>query len=262
MHPEETVLVFIPSLVATLLHAEREKGAPLARSEVLRIRDEAPVVAMHPSDLPAFEEQRGYRDIDPECCWEQWEQAREELAGDVSGSSDWSDDHLAPNVTASEDRPARVERLQGDTRGETKLNWPAWILLDLLLPWIAPLVTLWFSSRRNDLAEILGVLAWPGIFLAVGAYVISSSERRLAALDPTRNSFRGYGQLARTALALLTAFEAAIVVTVSIWRWNPHERDVAIVFFSACGVLFASYAVTSLFSRKAYSRAIAVATEW
>ena len=79
MRVDETVLVFIPSLVATLLKAERDKGAPLTEAEVLRIRDAAPVVAMHPSDLPAFDEQRGYQDIDPEHCWEQWQRAREEL---------------------------------------------------------------------------------------------------------------------------------------------------------------------------------------
>jgi hypothetical protein len=80
VEPGETVLVFIPSLVATLLHSEREKGAPLTESEVAEIRDKASVVAMRPADLPAFEEKRGYQDLDPENCWEEWQLAREQLA--------------------------------------------------------------------------------------------------------------------------------------------------------------------------------------
>lgn len=42
---EETLIVHIPSLVATLLAAEREKAAPLTKAEVLEIRDTAPARA-------------------------------------------------------------------------------------------------------------------------------------------------------------------------------------------------------------------------
>ena len=76
MSSDDTVLVIIPSLVSQLLRAEREKGAPLSEGEVLRIRDGSECVAMHPDDLPAMIEQRGYEDIDPERCWEEWQQAR------------------------------------------------------------------------------------------------------------------------------------------------------------------------------------------
>ncbi len=76
MSGNDTVLVFIPSLVAQLLRAEREKGAPLSEAEVLKIRDGSECVAMHPDDLPAMIEQRGYEDVDPERCWEEWQKAR------------------------------------------------------------------------------------------------------------------------------------------------------------------------------------------
>ena len=66
---EETVIAFIPSLVATLLHVEREKGAPLTVSEVLEIRDNAPCRAIRPIELPKLVARRGYEDIDPERCW-------------------------------------------------------------------------------------------------------------------------------------------------------------------------------------------------
>ena len=79
MPSPETTFWFMPSLVATLLQAEQEKGCPLTEAEVLQIRDHAPVVAVRPSDIPALEEKRGYQDLDPETCWQQWQLARKEL---------------------------------------------------------------------------------------------------------------------------------------------------------------------------------------
>lgn len=79
MTDESMVFWFIPSLVATLLNKEREAGRPLTEAEVIRIRDQANVV-MTPRDIvPKLEAERGYRDIDPERCWEEWQAAREEL---------------------------------------------------------------------------------------------------------------------------------------------------------------------------------------
>ena len=76
---EDLVLVFMPSLVATLLAAERDKGSPLTEDEVIDIRDNAEVVAS-PADVAMHvEEERGYRDIDPEDCWLQWQDVRSDL---------------------------------------------------------------------------------------------------------------------------------------------------------------------------------------
>jgi len=82
MSNEELVIVPVPSLVATLLQREREKGAPLTESEVLEIRDECPSIAMPVSVAAEVEAQRGYKDIDPEHCWAQWCQARVDLLKD------------------------------------------------------------------------------------------------------------------------------------------------------------------------------------
>ena len=83
---EDLVFVFTPSLIATLLAAERNKGSALTEHEVLNIRDNAEVVASLPSDALKVEERRGYRDIDPEACWLQWQEARKELSGHLVGN--------------------------------------------------------------------------------------------------------------------------------------------------------------------------------
>lgn len=72
----DLVFVFMPSLVATLLNRERAKGSALTEAEVLAIRDGAQVVASPPDVALKVEEGRGYKDIDPERCWEEWQQAR------------------------------------------------------------------------------------------------------------------------------------------------------------------------------------------
>ena len=70
----------VPSLVATLLNRERSKGSPLNEEEVLAIRDAAPSIAM-PRDVAAkVDAARGYLDIDPDDCWNEWQRARLELA--------------------------------------------------------------------------------------------------------------------------------------------------------------------------------------
>ena len=76
MESEETVLFFTPSLAALLQRFEREAGRPLIEVEVLQIRDQAVCIAIPPKSLPAMTEERGYEDIDPHRCWEQWQEAR------------------------------------------------------------------------------------------------------------------------------------------------------------------------------------------
>ena len=77
---EDLVIYPMPSLVATLLNRERAKGSPLTEAEVIEIRDACPSVAT-PVDVAAkIDAERGYKDIDPERCWEQWQEARKSLA--------------------------------------------------------------------------------------------------------------------------------------------------------------------------------------
>jgi hypothetical protein len=73
---EPLTLYFIPSLVATLWNREKAKGSPLTEAEVLAIRDSSPVVAVTQKVVIEMDEKRGYKDIDPEHCWEAWLDAR------------------------------------------------------------------------------------------------------------------------------------------------------------------------------------------
>lgn len=76
---EELFIVPVPGSLATLLAAEREKGAPLTEGEVLQIRDQAPFIAMPARAYRAVTKARGYDDIDPENVWDEWQLARKSL---------------------------------------------------------------------------------------------------------------------------------------------------------------------------------------
>lgn len=77
---DEVIIVHVPSLVATLLDAERRKGSPLTEAEVIDIRDNSPARAIRPEELQALVERRGYEDIDPEDCWAAWCAIRDTLS--------------------------------------------------------------------------------------------------------------------------------------------------------------------------------------
>jgi hypothetical protein len=76
---EELVIYPIPSLVATLLERECAKGSPLTEAEVIEIRDSCPSVATPIDVAEKIDAARGYKDIDPERCWEQWQEVRKSL---------------------------------------------------------------------------------------------------------------------------------------------------------------------------------------
>jgi len=78
----ELIIYPIPSLVATLLNRETAKGSPLTEEEVIQIRDSCPAIALTQEDARRVDESRGYLDIDPENCWEEWQRVRLELAED------------------------------------------------------------------------------------------------------------------------------------------------------------------------------------
>ncbi len=79
-------IVPVPSLVASLLALEKEKGSPLTESEVLEATDKAPSIAMPAHALAAVAEDRGYDDIDPENAWVEWQTIRPSLYGEGSAS--------------------------------------------------------------------------------------------------------------------------------------------------------------------------------
>lgn len=76
---DNLVIYPMPSLVSTLLKAERSKGRPLTEEEVNFIRDNCPSVAVPRDVVPKIDEERGYKDIDPEFAWEEWQDARKYL---------------------------------------------------------------------------------------------------------------------------------------------------------------------------------------
>ncbi|CDX13561.1 conserved hypothetical protein [Mesorhizobium sp. SOD10] len=83
MSDDGKLIIYItPSLVATLLNRERAKGSPLTEEEVIQIRDSCPAIALTREDARRVDESRGYLDIDPENCWEEWQRVRLELADD------------------------------------------------------------------------------------------------------------------------------------------------------------------------------------
>ena len=77
--PAGLVLLFVPSLAALLTRAEQLKGQPLTRDEVLRVRDNCPVVVSERDPAAAVEAGRGYSDLDPADPWPGWLKLR---AGD------------------------------------------------------------------------------------------------------------------------------------------------------------------------------------
>jgi len=79
MSNEELVPVFMPPLATILAHREREKGIPLTENEVLAIRGKSVVMMMRRSIADQMAQRRGWRDIDPKKCWEEWQQARRQL---------------------------------------------------------------------------------------------------------------------------------------------------------------------------------------
>ena len=80
--PPGLVLLFVPSLAAMLTRAEQLKGQPLTRDEVLRVRDNGPVLVSDAAPARAVEEGRGYADLDPADPWPGWQRLRARSAGE------------------------------------------------------------------------------------------------------------------------------------------------------------------------------------
>lgn len=76
---EKLVIYPMPSLVSTLLNREQAKGSPLTEAEVVQIRNGCPAATIPLEVAQKIDEERGYKDIDPEDCWAQWQTVRLEL---------------------------------------------------------------------------------------------------------------------------------------------------------------------------------------
>jgi len=69
---EKLIPLFIPALAAILTAAEKEKGSPLTKQEVLSIRDNSQTIMTPKKIVDKLTKSRGYEDIDPENCWNEW----------------------------------------------------------------------------------------------------------------------------------------------------------------------------------------------
>jgi hypothetical protein len=80
---EPQVLVFLNPLVMLLAGRERQKGSPLTREEVLEVRDTAPCIRMPKSQAEkvyaSLDSHVPIPRIDPERCWEEWQEIRQHL---------------------------------------------------------------------------------------------------------------------------------------------------------------------------------------
>src|SRR5947209_2738220 len=78
-NPRGFVIAFMPALGAWLQRAEKQEGAELSPAEVLRIRDQAPAIALRPEQMAALREDRGYDDVDPLRAYESWCEFKSDL---------------------------------------------------------------------------------------------------------------------------------------------------------------------------------------
>jgi hypothetical protein len=72
MSSRKLVQIFNPSLAALLLAAENDKGSPLTEDEVIAIRNSATVMMVPEESAAEMSKKRGYKDIDPDNCWQEW----------------------------------------------------------------------------------------------------------------------------------------------------------------------------------------------
>jgi hypothetical protein len=73
------VIISVPSRVSILWQRELSKGFPLTQQEVSEVCAKSAAVALPLMAAAAVEDRRGYRDIDLDSCWEDWQQVRLEL---------------------------------------------------------------------------------------------------------------------------------------------------------------------------------------
>lgn len=78
-NPDGRALLFVPSLVSVLLAAERDHGRPLGRMEAQQLCARAGVMSVPAESVAEMDRGRGYADLDPARCWEDWQARRQEF---------------------------------------------------------------------------------------------------------------------------------------------------------------------------------------
>lgn len=79
MSERKLIQIFNPSLAALLLAAENDKGGALTEDEVIAIRNSATVMMVSEEAAEEFAKKRGYKDIDPDNCWQEWCELRKRV---------------------------------------------------------------------------------------------------------------------------------------------------------------------------------------
>jgi hypothetical protein len=79
MSGKKLVQIFNPSLAALLLAAEKDKRSPLTKDEVFAIRNSATLMMVSEEAAEEIYKKRGFRDINPDNCWEEWCELRKRL---------------------------------------------------------------------------------------------------------------------------------------------------------------------------------------
>jgi hypothetical protein len=69
----------MPALGALLQRAEKQRGTELSATEVVRIRDAAPSIALLLEQAQAMREERGYDDVEPSRVYESWREFKRDL---------------------------------------------------------------------------------------------------------------------------------------------------------------------------------------
>jgi len=124
----------------------------------------------------------------------------------------------------------------------------------LVFPWIGP-VGYWLAlgPRRSDVWELAGVLVLPAILCLVGMYFAHLDRehaRRIAAKGPaTDRALKLHARASAASLVMLAVFEAGMVIAISTWRWNEHERDIASGIFNICIAAYVLHAALALGAR-------------
>ncbi|MGC4122986.1 MAG: hypothetical protein QM765_52135 [Myxococcales bacterium] len=73
---DDLVPVYVPSLFDLLVSAEKKKGKPLTKDEVIGVRDSATVVMMHRGREDEMLRARAAADLNPDNVWDEWQARR------------------------------------------------------------------------------------------------------------------------------------------------------------------------------------------
>lgn len=144
--------------------------------------------------------------------------------------------------------------LDAGRRMRAPYRFPWGALLDAalrsLLPFLGPLLQYLSDSGRSDFTELASVLLWPALYVVIGLYVLSLHRASLwKSSDRTPRATRlleWYRSLSIAGLVFFALFEAGMVIAISTWRWNPHERDIAVGIFKFCAGSYGMYLLMSL----------------